>query len=695
MFTLSPAGRALAPLTIITLVVRLTLSVSAQTAPDLATRLDPLVVEGRAANLVGTATAASQGSVGYRELAARPFLRRGELLEVIPGVVITQHSGGGKANQYFLRGFNLDHGTDFSITVDGLPVNMRSHGHGQGYADLNFIIPELVQSVDYIKGPFAAEIGDFSAAGAARFALFKSLPQNFATLEAGENNYLRFVAGDSFRHATDAITTLGFEATHDDGPWTMNEDLRRFSVMARHTWQRTQDQDVSLTLLGYTARWQATDQVPLRAVEGGGLDRFGHIDPSNGGDTERMSLSLDWEVRGGDSVTRFNAYAMLYQLSLFSNFTYFLNDPINGDQFNQIDRRGVFGASLERTGVLSAFGRRTETHIGVQIRDDVIGDVGLRHTAQRRLINIVRDDRVHEISAGVFAKATTRWNEWLRTDLGLRGDTYYFKVESDNPLNSGQRTASIASPKVGVVLGPWAGTELYFNAGLGFHSNDARGTTIRVDPTDGITPVDQVNPLVRAEGFEMGIRTSVARGLVSTVSWWALNLDSELVFVGDAGGTEATGATRRMGVEFANFYRMTDWLTWDADLSFTHARYREGAPADRVANSIGTVVTAGVVVGRSEGFFGTLRLRYFGEQPLIEDNSVIQPSSTTVNARFGWKNRDWEIALNVLNVLDTQNDDIAYFYPSRLPGEPMEGVDDLHVHPAEPRTLRVTVSRRF
>lgn len=691
------AGRTATALTAIIPLVFAFSSASAQTVvdPGSATAMTEVVVYGRENNLIGEADSPAQGQVGAAELAARPFLRRGELLEVIPGLIITQHSGDGKANQYFLRGFNLDHGTDFAISADGMPVNMRSHAHGQGYADLNFIIPEFVQSVDYTKGPFAAAVGDFSAAGAARFGLFKTLPQNFVTVEGGEHNYGRLVAGDTLLGAKGSATMFGFEATHDDGPWALKENLRRFSGIVRQTWSGPNDQEFSVTALGYRAQWNSTDQVPLRAVASGLIDLYGNIDPTDGGETERASLSFDWSARGASSVTRLNVYAIYYRLNLFSNFSYFLDDPINGDQFNQRDRRGVFGASLERSGSIGWFGRKTEGAVGIQVRDDLIGELALRHTVRRAPLDTIRDDDVHEASAGVFAKATTHWSEWARTEAGLRGDAYYFKVDSDNPLNSGKRTAAIASPKFGLVLGPWDKTEVYLNAGLGFHSNDARGTTIRVDPTDGVTPVDRVNPLVRSRGFEAGVRTSFVPGLVSTVSLWTLDLDSELVFVGDAGGTEASGATRRYGVEFANFYKATPWLTFDTDVSFTHARYREGAPADRVANSIGTVVTAGVVVGRSEGFFGSVRLRYFGEQPIIEDNSAKEPSSTTINARLGWKNRQWEFAVNLLNALDEKNDDIAYFYTSRLKGEPAAGIDDVHFHPAEPRTVRVSVSRRF
>jgi len=642
---------------------------------------------------VGTAQAASQGIVGARELAERPFLRRGELLEVIPGVVITQHSGGGKANQYFLRGFNLDHGTDFSVSVDGMPVNMRSHAHGQGYADLNFLIPELVQQVNYGKGPFFADVGDFSAAGAAEFRLFDALPRGFAKLELGDNNFARFVVADTVREEN-AATTYAVEAGHDDGPWLLKENFNRFSGLLRRQWTSGAG-DYRLTALAYRSKWRSSDQIPLRAVEAGQLERFGNLEPTDGGETERASLSFDATFKTPDATTRFNAYAISYRLNLFSNFTYFLDDPINGDQFNQRDERGVFGATLTRTWTHALLGHTSETTAGAQARDDAIGELGLFHTVQRRRIGTKRDDAVNEASVGVFVKNETRWNDWLRTTAGLRADGYRFKVDSDLAANSGERMAAIASPKLGLVLGPWEKTEVYANVGTGFHSNDARGTTIRVDPSDGTTPVDRVNPLVRSRGAELGVRSAVVPGLVSSVALWALDLDSELVFVGDSGGTQPSGRSRRYGVEFANFYRATPWLVLDADVAFTHARYRDAPGADHIANSIGSVVTAGATVDGPRGFFGSVRGRYFGPQPLVEEDSVRAPSTLVLNARVGWRSHDWEVALDALNVLDRANFDIAYFYTSRLRGEVAQGVDDIHFHPAEPRTVRVTVTRRF
>jgi len=654
--------------------------------------LEAFEISGRAVDLVGEAASASQGRVGAAELAGRPFLRRGELLEVIPGVVITQHSGGGKANQYFLRGFNLDHGTDFSISADGMPVNQRTHAHGQGYADLNFLIPELVREVDFNKGPFYAEVGDFSAAGAAAYRFFDELPRDFVSLEAGEHGYGRAVAGRTLNRGGDA-TTIGLEAEHYDGPWARKDDFRRLNFFGRQLWRRGGG-TLALTALGYVAEWNASDQIPERAVAAGLLGRFGNLDASGGGDTQRFSLSADWRRGDQASGAQANVYLIRSELDLYSNFTYFLDDPVNGDQFNQREKRWVFGGSLEKAWIVDSAGRTVENTVGLQARGDAIGGLGLHRTVARQRLSMVREDDVGEYSAGVFARTTWRWAERWRLLGGVRADAYVFDVQSNLAANSGETSEGIVSPKLGLVFEVSPKTEIYLNGGYGFHSNDARGTTIRVDPVSG-EAVDAVSPLVRSRGAELGLRTAAVKGLVSTVSLWLLDLDSELVFVGDAGGTEPSGATRRYGVEWANFYRPLPWLVLDADLALTHGRYRGAAPADRIANSIGTVVTAGVGVPDAAGWFGSVRLRYFGRQPLSEDNAVTAPASSTVNVVLGRKSGSWEIAAEVLNVFDRANNDIAYFYASRLPGESEEGVDDVHFHPAEPRMVRLRVSRVF
>ena len=657
------------------------------------TMLDPVVVYGRSLDISQTASSASTGKVGSAELDARPFLRRGELLEVVPGVVVTQHSGSGKANQYFVRGFNLDHGTDFAVSVDGMPVNMRTHGHGQGYADMNFIIPELISSVAYEKGPYQAHNGDFSSAGAARFNLRDTVKRPFAKVEIGEDNEYRAVAANTLRHASGATTTAAGEFSYKDGPWENPEHSRRFNGMVRHAWGSAENQ-YALTALGYHGGWDSTDQIPLRAIDSGLIGRFGAIDPTDGGESDRASLSFDWAHDAGNAVTALNLYAIYYRMDLYSNFTYFMDDPANGDQFHQHDERGVFGGSLTRKWDSELGGMKTETAIGAQLRDDVI-DIALERSAARDTLSTVRADQVHEASLGLFAESTLHVADWFRIQPGIRADAYYFDVDSGLAANSGTADDAILGPKMNLIFGPWKKTELYVNAGYGFHSNDARGTTITVDPANGVTPADKVDPLAATKGAEIGVRTSIIDGLVSTVSFWALEVDSELVFVGDAGGTEANGRTWRHGVELANFYQVNEWLAFDADLALTHARYAEDAGGGRyIPGSLDTVATGGAIVKFGGGWSAALRARYFGPQPLTEDNSVEGDSSLTFNARLGWRGRDWEVALSVLNLLDRDNNDIVYYYESQLPGEAAP-VADYHLHPAEPRAFRLTATRWF
>jgi len=648
--------------------------------------LDPIVVYGRSLDLVGEAGTSSQGRVGAAELAQRPFLRRGELLEVVPGLVVTQHSGSGKANQYFLRGFNLDHGTDFAVSVDGMPANARSHAHGQGYADTNFLIPELIDHVDYQKGAFAAENGDFSAAGAAQFSLVRLLPKGFAKIELGEDNHTRAVVAETFRQpaGSAAATTVAAEAGYADGPWEKAEASRRLNAFARHVWEAGAS-DYAVTALAYDGRWNSSDQIPLRAVESGDLGRYGNLDASDGGESRRASLSLDRVTRQPDATTLVNAYVVGSDLDLYSNFTYFLDDPVNGDQFNQREERVTLGGSASRTWDGTLAGRTLLTSVGLQIRQDFI-DVGLHRTVDRRRLATVRRDNVREGSAGLFAESTLAVASWLRATAGARGDFYVFDVDGRDPINSGTETAGIFSPKLGFVAGPWAKTELYANAGLGFHSNDARGVT---------DPVDPATPLVRAKNTELGVRTAALPGLVSTLSVWWLDFDSELAYVGDAGATEAGDPTRRYGVEFANFYRATSWLAFDTDVAFTRARYTGNPPGgDRIANSISAVTTAGVILNFESGWSGSLRARYFGPQPLNEDASITAPESLTFNARLARRLGDWEFALDLLNVFDRENYDIAYAYESRLETEAAP-VLDTHFHPGEPRTVRASVTRHF
>lgn len=652
--------------------------------------LSPLTVVGRIDNLIGTAGSASEGHVGAEDLRQRPLLREGELLETVPGVIVTQHSGDGKANQYFVRGFNLDHGTDFRTEVEGMPVNSPTHAHGQGYTDINFLIPELVDYIDYRLGVYHAEMGDFGSAGGAQFRLAKSLPRPFVTTSAGEHNLKRAAAGGSWRLGAGTLLLAG-EGKGYDGPWRLDEDLRKVSGMARYSWERGAS-SFSLLGLAYHNRWNSSDQIPLRAVTDGSISRFGNIDNSDGGHTQRYSLSGSWRHLGGNSVQEVELFGIYSDLDLFSNFSYFLGDSINGDQFNQHERRVVLGANVRHTQPVTALGRSHVVKLGLQGRADFLDGLGLFQTRRRERIGTIREDDVRETGSGLYLELGSRWSSRVRTELGARADLYTFHVVSNLAANSGSRTAGIVSPKASIILAVSPSAEVYLSGGLGFHSNDARGTTIRVDPATG-DPASRVDPLVRSRGAEFGVRVTPVPQWRSTLALWALNLNSELLFVGDGGATEPTDASHRAGVTWANFYRPIPQLSFDLDLSLARARL-SGVPSgqNRIPGALENVVAAGVTWSAAErGPFAALRVRHFGSYPLIEDNSVRAKSATLLNADAGFLVSRIRVTASILNLLDSKASDIQYYYASRLPGEPVSGVDDVHFHPVEPRQVRVTL----
>ncbi|WP_083411769.1 TonB-dependent receptor [Janthinobacterium sp. 1_2014MBL_MicDiv] len=650
-------------------------------------------VSGHYDNAVGTSDAASQGVITSELIINRPALRTGELLEFVPGLIVTQHSGDGKANQYFLRGFNLDHGTDFATHVDGMPVNMRTHAHGQGYSDLNFLIPELVQRIDYKKGPYFAGEGDFSSAGAARIRLADKLPQGQASVSVGQHGYVRGVVADSF-DAGPGTLLYGMEVNRNNGPWDVPENVRKYSGVLRYS-QGTADDGYSVTAMAYRNHWNATDQVPLRAVEAGQIGRFGSLAPSDGGDTSRYSLSYAMRQRTQNRLFELDAYLIRSQLELNSDFTYFLAKPEQGDQFQQSERRTVAGVNASESWNTQLAGLSMRNKVGVQGRFDRLSPVGLYDTVERIRQSTVREDRVREASLGLYGENTVQWLPWLRSVAGLRYDAYRFKVDSSIDGNSGTARDHVVSPKLSLIFGPWSKTEFFVNYGKGFHSNDARGTTqTRLPNGEAATPV---TPLVPTKGMELGARTEWLPGLQSSLALWRLDIDSELLFVGDAGETEASRASRRHGIEWNNHYIAAPWLLFDLDLAASRSRYTQNDPAGKhIPGAIGKVASFGMTVTDQGPWSGAFQLRYFGPRPLIEDNSVRSASTTLAYARLAYQlNRRTRLSLDVFNLFDKRASDIDYYYASRLPGEAQDGVNDRHFHPVEPRSARLTLSYVF
>jgi hypothetical protein len=650
-------------------------------------------LENPAENLVGVASAASEGAITSAQLTSRPVNRAAEVLETVPGMIISQHSGEGKANQYYLRGFNLDHGFDFAQTIAGVPVNLPTHAHAQGYADANFLIPELVSGVQFRKGPYYAEEGDFSSAGAANINYFNQLDRPIFNFSGGSDSYLRLLGAASPRLGPGHL--LGaFEFVQEEGPWASPNDQDKYNGLLRYS-QGDSRNGFSLTAMGYTNHWHSTDQVPQRAISSGMIDRFGFIEESDGGETFRYTVSGDWQRSTTDASTRVTGYVLRYGVQLFHNFTYFLNDPVNGDQFEQFERRWTVGAQATHRR-LGHFGDYdTENALGVEFRRDSVDPIGLYLSSAGERLSTAREDVVSQFSIGFFGETEIEWSRVVRTTLGLRGDVYHYDVQSDNPLNSGTASAGVASPKVTAVFGPWGGTEFYANWGLGFHSNSGLGATLSVDPLTG-APAERSTPVVRSHGSEFGVRTVAVPGLQTTATFWYLGFGSELVFVGDSGSTEAGPPSRRFGLEVTNYFSPHPWLTLDMDVSFSRARFVD-VPAGEafVPGALNRVLAGGLTVEPPEdrtGPVGSIRLRHFGPRPLLEDNSVNSRSTSLVNGEIGYKfSPRVRLVLEGFNLFDAEASDIEYFYESRLPGEPAEGVADIHLHPALPRMARVAL----
>jgi hypothetical protein len=645
-------------------------------------------------NAVGTSDAASQGVIEAGLLRSRPALRPGEILEFVPGVIVTQHTGDGKANQYFLRGFNLDHGTDFATSVNGMPTNLPTHAHGQGYSDLNFLIPELVQRVEYRKGPYYAKGGDFSLAGAADIAYRTGFDRPFLDVGIGQRGFRRHVAGGSTDVGSGRTLLGAFEVMGHDGPWVVPQGLKRHNgvvtlsgVGDSSSWQ--------LSFMGYQAKWTATDQVPERLLNAPGFNRYGSLDPTAGGDTSRHSVSGQWshnDAQGG--VWRAQAYVVRYAMDLYSNFTYALERPAAGDQFAQKDGRTVWGGQFSYAMSHGLFERIARSELGLQWRTDK-ARVGLYDAVARRITEVVREDDVQQTLVGVYAQNVLEWTPWLRTIAGVRVDHKRAQVDALSlTVNGGTAQDSKASPKLSLILGPWRKSEFFVNAGTGFHSNDARGATIRLDPRSGES-AQRVPLLVAGRGTELGFRTEAIPGLQSSLALWGLKLDSELVYVGDAGATEASRASSRRGVEFNNRYTPVQWLLIDADFAWSRGRFDNG---DRIPNAVDRVASMAVTLRDLAHWTTSLQWRYLGSGPLVEDNSVRSRPSSTLNTRItrglpGW-GRQTDITLDIFNLTNRRVNDIQYFYESRLPGEPAP-VADRHVHPAEPRTFRLSLRWGF
>ncbi|HEX5141894.1 MAG TPA: TonB-dependent receptor [Dehalococcoidia bacterium] len=658
-----------------------------QSAPPEDQSPDSVIVFGRAFEQIGKAQSASEGVVGYADLSVRPISRAAELVEVIPGMIATEHSSGGKANQYFMRGFNLDHGTDFAGFIDGVPINQRSHPHMSGYLDLNFLMADLVERVEFKKGIQYAENGDYSAAGSASFVLYDRLPENYIGLRVDQEGEYRVSAAGSWDVGDG---TLLIAASHDggDGSFDLPAELDKNSAYIKYT-RPVGNAVLRLDLIGYTNDWTATDQIPLRAVEDGTISRFGYIDPTNGGRSRRYiaSAGLEWDNAS------LLGYLQKSELNLFHNFTYFI-DPALGDQVEQVEDRTAAGARAKMLREFTLFGVQTTGRLGADIHMDWLDESSLYRTTARVRTSAISQNAVDVMLADVWGDLTFHWTDRVRTTFGLRADYLDGSVETPVAANAGSDSGVQWSPKINIAYQLTDNLEVYAGGGYGFHSNNIIGVVQTVDPVS-LTPVDSPTLFSESRGGEIGMRWEPNDTFNLSGAVFMLDFDSELIYVGDAGISEPSDPTRRYGFELAAFWNPVDWLAFDASYAYSHSRFQD-APSDldRVPNTIEGVAAAGVTWLPGDGWEGSLRVRYLGPGPLIEDNSIRSPSTTLVNAGISKDFGNFEIGLDVLNLLDAEAYDMVYFYESQLQTE-VAPVEDIHFHPTHPRSFVLNLKAKY
>jgi outer membrane receptor protein involved in Fe transport len=630
--------------------------------------------------------ASSELLIPGKDFELLPQGRPADVLRLVPGLIMSQHQGGGKSEQYMLRGFDADHGTDVALFVDGMPVNLRTHAHGQGYADLHFLIPETIKQVDAFKGPYYVEYGDFATAGAIDFVTLDTVPENLVQAAGGSFGTQRYLT--LLSPTRDRVKTLfALEAYASDGPFDRPLDYKRLNGFAKASARLDDDVDGSIWAAYLRSSWFGSGQIPARAVRAGLIDRFGSIDNSEGGETERASLNgqLRWKPSEADLVT-VRAWAQHYSLDLFSNFTFFLNDPVNGDGIKQTDRDRILGgldARYEhRDTVLSI---PVLGMAGVQYRVDR-SRVILATQSDRHLLARTQDVSFVEQSVSPMVRLDLNPLPWMRLVTGARGDIFHYRVRNNLAGVPGQpqgdATRAVPSAKANLVLGPWYDTEFFGNFGTGFHSNDARAVVL--DP--------RLTALPQARGYEFGVRTRILPRVELSATYWALDLKSELVFVGDEGTTEERGPSHRQGWELVTKVRLLDWLTFDGNVTLTDSAFDNGQAIPLAPRLTARAdLTARLPWGLSAG----AAMRYVSNRYADEGRQQTARGYTLFDLSARYRYKDLEAFLSVENLANAEWREAQFFFDSRLPGEPAGGVPDIHYTPGNPRTFLGGLAVRF
>ncbi|WP_267389814.1 TonB-dependent receptor [Sphingomonas sp. GC_Shp_3] len=690
----------------------------AETAPSSPPVDSEIVVTASRVDLLGKANTASQGTITAKEVELRPVYRASQIFESIPGLVVTIHSGEGKAQQYLIRGYNLDHGTDFASFVDGMPVNRPTNTHGQGYSDLNFIIPQTVAGLDYTKGPYYAAIGDFGAVASAQTRIADETPAQ-ATVTVGTDGYQQLVTGGTYHLGDDRRLLGAVELTHYDGPWQPTQNFRKANALLRYS-QGTAIDGMSLTAMFYQSAGRLITDQPLRAIEQGLIDRFGTLDPTDASRSLRYSLSAHLDKPIGAGALAVNLYGIHSTMTLWNNFTHYLDDPINGDQEEQNENRTTAGGALAYTITSTFAGVGFETVMGFQGRYDTVF-VDRRHTVGRTTIlpgcQLAREDgptltypavngycnadRAHLLDVAPYVQETVRWTPWLRTVAGVREEYYHATDRSIVTGTRGRGHQWLFQPKGSLILGPWAKTEFYVSAGRGFHSDDVRGVfgtvpEVGVPLSGGATPL-----LAQTSGYEIGVRSNIVPRLQVQLAAFQQDFTSELTYNADSGQDEAGAPSRRQGIEVSGQYHPFRWLELNTDLAFSKPRYHTddlaayGLNARYIADAPNFIYSAGVLVDYLGGWSGSLVWRRLGTHHLADGEAYpTDKGYSEWNLQIGFTlPRGWRVGVGVFNLFDSHDEAADYFYTSRLPGEPAGGITGFQVHPLEPRSARFSITK--
>ncbi|RTY73389.1 TonB-dependent receptor [Flavobacterium sp. LS1R10] len=623
------------------------------------------------------------------DLETTPVNSSQEILRKVPGLFIGQHAGGGKAEQIFLRGFDIDHGTDIAISVDGMPVNMVSHAHGQGYADLHFVIPETVEKIDFGKGTYYANKGDFATAGYVAFQTKDKIEKSSIGIEVGQFNTLRTVG--LFNLLGNQKTQSAYIATEyilTDGPFESPQNFNRINILGKYSAILKDNSKFSILASRFSSKWDASGQIPQRLIDDGTISRFGSVDDTEGGNTSRTNFnaSLSKPI-DENTVLKANAFYSKYDFELYSNFTFFLNDPINGDQIKQKENRDIYGMNAELNKKTKWNDTDVLFQFGAGFRTDATTDTELSHTLNRRTVlkNIQLGD-IDESNLFTYLNSEFTFGK-LIINPAIRLD--YFKFNYQDKLIENYKTASESkvkfSPKLNFIYSQNNNLQFFIKSGMGFHSNDARV----VVQNNG----KQILPT--AIGTDIGTIFKPFPKLIVNATLWHLYLEQEFVYVGDAGIVEPSGQSRRMGAELGLRYQLNDWLYFDTDANYTYARsIDEPKGQDYIPLAPDFTTTGGLSFQKVNGFSGGIRYRYLKNRPANEDNSIVAKGYFISDLNVNYQYKNMNFGISVENIFDTEWNETQFATESRLQNEP-QSVEEIHLTPGTPFFMKGKITYTF